>query len=102
MDHCTGGDLVQYMASYVDEPSRIMRKVEFPEHVMGLPTTTIGALLWQMLAGIAYMHHHSFCHRDVKMQNYMIKAPNARPVLQLVDFGMSIRFRKGVPIKGTV
>jgi len=101
MDICSGGDLAAYLYLYVDDPDRIMRKLEFPDHVMGLPTKIVGQLLWQMLAGLAYMHHHYFCHRDIKLQNYMIKAPHARPQLQLVDFGMAVRFKKGGMITGT-
>jgi len=102
MDLCTGGDLLRYMETFKDEPERIMRKMEFPDHVTGLPTRMVAFLLWQMLAGIAYMHHHRFCHRDIKLQNYVIKEPAQYPRLQLVDFGMAVRFRKGVPLTGTM
>lgn len=102
MDLCTGGNLQSFMDDYADEPERIRRKLEFPETVMGLPHALIGQLLWQMLAGIAYMHHHRFAHRDIKLQNYMIKEPAKRPTLQLIDFGMAVRFVKGTFITGTV
>lgn len=102
MDLCTGGDLVQYMQCFQDTPDRIMRKLEFPDQVMGLPTRTIALLLWQMFAGTAYMHHHHFCHRDIKLQNYMIKEPSLFPTVQLVDFGMAVRFHKGKLLQGTM
>eukprot|EP00443_Scrippsiella_acuminata_P056376 CAMPEP_0115546350 /NCGR_PEP_ID=MMETSP0271-20121206/93084_1 /TAXON_ID=71861 /ORGANISM="Scrippsiella trochoidea, Strain CCMP3099" /LENGTH=510 /DNA_ID=CAMNT_0002979745 /DNA_START=24 /DNA_END=1553 /DNA_ORIENTATION=- len=102
MDRCTGGNLVHYMDTYADDAERIMRKLEFPDHVMGLPSRVVGRLMWQMLAGIAYMHHHRFCHRDIKLQNYVIKEPSSSPVLQLVDFGMAVRFQKGHDITGVV
>lgn len=106
MEECTGGDLAQYMENFQDTADRIMSKMEFPGNVLGLPSQTVGQLMWQMTAGLAYMHHHFFCHRDIKMQNYMIRAParkpSDRPQLQLVDFGMSVKFRKGEKITGTV
>mmetsp|Transcript_50897 Transcript_50897/g.146894 ORF Transcript_50897/g.146894 Transcript_50897/m.146894 type:complete len:407 (+) Transcript_50897:32-1252(+) len=102
MDECTGGNLVRYMETFVDDPQRIIRKFERPDYVRGLPAGIIGHLLWQMLVGIAYMHHHRFCHRDVKLDNFMIKEPAKQPVLQLVDFGMAVRFKKGGSICGTV
>ena len=29
---------------------------------------------WQMLAGIAYLHHHRIIHRDIKPENYLARA----------------------------
>jgi len=102
MDLCTGGDLHSFLATFKDEPDRLLRKLEFPEHVVGLPPGLVGSFMWQMLLGIAYMHHNRICHRDVKMQNFVLKDQRQNPQLQLVDFGMAIRYRKGVLIKGTV
>mmetsp|Transcript_96757 Transcript_96757/g.270836 ORF Transcript_96757/g.270836 Transcript_96757/m.270836 type:complete len:437 (+) Transcript_96757:85-1395(+) len=101
MDECTGGNLVYFMETFADDPERIIRKIERPDYVRGLPAHMVGRLLWQMLVGIAYMHHHRFCHRDIKLQNYVIKEPAKLPVLQLVDFGMAVRFKKGGVITGT-
>lgn len=95
MDLCTGGNLQSYLDTYVDEPDRLLRKMEFPDDVLGLPARLVGQLLWQMLAGIAYMHHHLVVHRDVKLRNFMIKEPSKKPTLQLIDFGLAIRIPKG-------
>mmetsp|Transcript_79320 Transcript_79320/g.222682 ORF Transcript_79320/g.222682 Transcript_79320/m.222682 type:complete len:478 (-) Transcript_79320:118-1551(-) len=102
MDLCLGGDLHQYLTAYTDDASRLARRMDFPDSIIGLPTRVVACLLWQMLAGIAYMHHHRFCHRDIKLQNYVIQEPAEYPSLQLVDFGMAIRFRRGVAITGTM
>lgn len=98
MDLCTGGDLLQFLESYEDDEERLLRKAEFPDQVVGLPSGLIGYLMWQMLAGIAYMHHYRFCHRDIKLQNYVIRERSESPLLQLVDFGMAVRFRRGKPL----
>lgn len=103
MDYCSGGDLAQFMETFVDAPGRLMQKMEFPDQVIGLPTRLVGCFLWQILAGIAYMHHHRFCHRDIKLQNCVVAAlssPSRAPVLQLVDFGMAMRFKKGQKMLG--
>lgn len=103
MDLCNGGDLSKFLFTFQDEPERLLRKMDYPDQVKGLPTSLIGHFLWQMLVGIAYLHHHRFVHRDVKLQNYVLRDAAVKlPVLQLVDFGMTVRFRKGIMINGTV
>jgi calcium-dependent protein kinase len=103
MDLCTGGDLQNFLATWRDEPDRLMRKMENPAEVKGLPADLVGNFLWQMLAGISYMHHHRFCHRDIKLQNYMVKEDSRAPTLQLVDFGLTVQMKKtGELLKETV
>mmetsp|Transcript_2043 Transcript_2043/g.5762 ORF Transcript_2043/g.5762 Transcript_2043/m.5762 type:complete len:452 (-) Transcript_2043:54-1409(-) len=105
MDLCNGGDLAQYLWSYWSElddnrvgpPPKVLK-------VKGLPYKVVGSLLWQMLAGIAYMHHHRYMHRDIKLENYMLKDARTNSKLQLVDFGLSTPFKKGqklAEVKGT-
>ena len=41
-------------------------RVDQPKFRGGLLERRSGAYLWQILSGIAYLHHHAFVHRDVK------------------------------------
>mmetsp|Transcript_14639 Transcript_14639/g.25929 ORF Transcript_14639/g.25929 Transcript_14639/m.25929 type:complete len:502 (-) Transcript_14639:162-1667(-) len=97
MDLCTGGDLKHYLEKYWEHPGRIAMKRSLCEngHPLGLPDDEIGPRLWQMLTGVAYMHHHRFTHRDLKPENMMIKDMNEFSQLQLTDFGYATRFKKG-------
>jgi len=98
MDLCTGGDLRKYLAGYWQDPMRAHVRKLHPKSAVGLPYGQVARYVWQMLAGIAYMHHHRFMHRDIKLANYMLKDASDSSIIQLVDFGLSTTFRKGEPL----
>jgi protein serine kinase H len=105
MDLCLGGDLMDYILRYWSDPQypeRAEAVASLPACALGLPWKEAAMHIWQMLAGLAYMHHHRFCHRDIKLENYMLKEPGPRPHLQLCDFGLSIRLEKGQKAEGRV
>jgi calcium-dependent protein kinase len=54
--------------------------------------------MWQMLSGIAYLHHHGFVHRDVKLESYLLKSRSEDAQLKLTDFGLACRIESGVPL----
>lgn len=60
----------------------------------GLPSRLVAMYTWQMLAGIAYLHHHRYCHRDIKAENYLIESTVDRAPLRLTDFGLSKNFAR--------
>jgi calcium/calmodulin-dependent protein kinase (CaM kinase) II len=54
----------------------------------------VGTALWllkQMLAGVAHLHRHGVCHRDIKPDNLLMTRPIGDPLCRLViiDFSMS-------------
>jgi len=105
MDLCTGGDLMNYLMNYWTDPAHPERNTVvtmYPQMHHVLPEKEVGVIIWAMLAGIAYLHHHRFLHRDVKLENYMLTKKEVNPQLQLCDFGLSIRVEKGNQITGTV
>mmetsp|Transcript_16158 Transcript_16158/g.34946 ORF Transcript_16158/g.34946 Transcript_16158/m.34946 type:complete len:478 (+) Transcript_16158:176-1609(+) len=96
MELCMGGDLMDYLINWWGDRRYPERKDAQRQHYCkGLPWQEVGPLLFQMLTSIAYLHHHRFCHRDVKLENFMLQAVEARPAIKLVDFGMSVMLKKG-------
>jgi hypothetical protein len=51
-----------------------------------------GHLAKQLLAGIAYMHEHSICHRDLKGSNILVSRMG---VAKIADFGLSRKVHSG-------
>lgn len=70
MELCTGGDLFDLIRS---------------RRFIKLGPQAVAVYLWQMLSGIAHLHHHRFAHRDIKAENYMLKDKSANAQLKLMD-----------------
>jgi len=97
MDFCEGGSLMSYLCSYwINMRNRpgcdvLKQMIVRP----GLATDLVQRFTTQMLAGIAYLHHHKIAHRDIKCENYMLKGldrKNNPAKLQLIDFGLATSF----------
>merc|ERR1719253_2328713 len=85
MECCTGGSLYNWVKA---------------SH--GLAEAQMMKLLWQMLAGIGYLHHHGFAHRDIKPSNYLFTTVSSDAVLKLIDMGFACPFKRGVPMTARV
>jgi cyclin-dependent kinase len=59
-----------------------------------LDAGTLQSLMYQLLRGIAFCHHHRVLHRDLKPQNLLI---NKKLELKLGDFGLARAF--GIPVR---
>lgn len=60
----------------------------------GLDLPILKSFLYQLLAGVAYCHHHRVLHRDLKPPNLLI---NREGQLKLADFGLARAF--GIPVR---
>mmetsp|Transcript_36109 Transcript_36109/g.93256 ORF Transcript_36109/g.93256 Transcript_36109/m.93256 type:complete len:455 (-) Transcript_36109:88-1452(-) len=95
---CDGGTLHDkvghYSAQRRDSLDEAMKGTVQPSEMQtaGLPTTLCAAYAWQMLSGVAYLHHHSYAHRDIKAENYLLETQAEDASLRLVDFGLSKNF----------
>jgi len=95
MELCGGGTLANMMASAhnaaVKAAGRSAR-ASFPDDL-------IGKFMWQMLCGLAYLHHHRIIHRDIKPENYLVQMRKTTIFLKLADFGLACIFKRGKPLK---
>jgi len=62
-----------------------------------IPEATVRRYAGQLLEAVAYLHKHHIGHRDVSLENVVLKNGNVK----LIDFAMSVRShsRFGVPIR---
>ena len=45
--------------------------------------------LHQILSAIAYCHGHNVVHRDMKLENCLLKERSARSLVKIIDFGLA-------------
>lgn len=52
-------------------------------------------LFHQAVSAVKYLHSHGISHRDIKLENFIVKNKKAvRPTIKLIDFGFSKSYRK--------
>lgn len=101
LELCAGGSLLHRIQHFWDDVDRDLRKgckALASTCSKGLPASIVGSYAWQMLAGLAYLHHHRLAHRDVKPENYMLTSKHDNAPLKLADFGLASNFVRGVPM----
>ncbi|CAE8639914.1 unnamed protein product [Polarella glacialis] len=88
LDLCKGGTLTAWIAHHYETLLHCRLYIA--------PTSyEIGVFTKQLLLALAYIHHHNIMHRDVKPDNCLLVTPEGSQ-MKLADFGLSIRFQKGV------
>lgn len=56
----------------------------------------------QVTSGIFYMHKNCVCHRDLKLENFLVrdKASDLDSLnIKIIDFGLARGFTPGVPLQ---
>lgn len=83
MEICTGGELFD----------KIIEAEHFSEG-------QAASVMKQFLSGLNYMHARSITHRDLKPENLLLKDKSTveKNYLKLIDFGLSCKFQKSVPL----
>ena len=47
-------------------------------------------ILIQILETINYLHNElNICHRDIKLENFLVSIENDKPIIKMIDFGLS-------------
>mmetsp|Transcript_137992 Transcript_137992/g.440750 ORF Transcript_137992/g.440750 Transcript_137992/m.440750 type:complete len:461 (-) Transcript_137992:75-1457(-) len=88
MELCTGGDLFLKVTNYGHDPDEQRNR-------RGLPMYLVAIYMWQMLSGIFYLHHNGIVHRDIKLENYLLKSRREMSELKLIDFGFACEPKQG-------
>jgi serine/threonine protein kinase len=47
-----------------------------------------------MIQRIEFLHNNNFIHRDIKPDNFLIGIGKKKHILNIIDFGLSKRFRE--------
>ncbi|CAK9002887.1 Calcium-dependent protein kinase 2 (PfCDPK2) [Durusdinium trenchii] len=91
----------------------LCRDGDLEEHVMegGLSELDAATVMQQVLRGVAYMHAHKICHRDLKSENMLlVLRPPAKKgtkhahskfesAIRISDFGLSCSYEDGQVLK---
>lgn len=54
-----------------------------------LPEEEVRCYSWQLLQAVSYLHRHNVGHRDISLENVLLKGGDVR----LMDFGMAVQSR---------
>eukprot|EP00429_Kryptoperidinium_foliaceum_P017130 CAMPEP_0176044502 /NCGR_PEP_ID=MMETSP0120_2-20121206/22087_1 /TAXON_ID=160619 /ORGANISM="Kryptoperidinium foliaceum, Strain CCMP 1326" /LENGTH=911 /DNA_ID=CAMNT_0017377907 /DNA_START=1 /DNA_END=2735 /DNA_ORIENTATION=+ len=57
---------------------------------------------WQGASAIVHCHSQRVCHRDVKLENFMLADVGHNPKIKLIDFGVASLFKPDTPLKTKV
>ena len=91
MEYCNGGSLMNCLKKYIS-----MYRRPFSEEI-------VQYLMSQIVNGLKYIHQHKIIHRDIKLDNILVKFYNEhdmkslnmlRAHVKISDFGISSRLNK--------
>eukprot|EP00534_Pseudo-nitzschia_fraudulenta_P003424 CAMPEP_0201131828 /NCGR_PEP_ID=MMETSP0850-20130426/43972_1 /ASSEMBLY_ACC=CAM_ASM_000622 /TAXON_ID=183588 /ORGANISM="Pseudo-nitzschia fraudulenta, Strain WWA7" /LENGTH=499 /DNA_ID=CAMNT_0047401983 /DNA_START=539 /DNA_END=2038 /DNA_ORIENTATION=+ len=76
-----GGDLFHLLTTH-------------PKH--GVTEAYAAKTVSEMLSAVAFLHSRSICHRDLKLENWVLESgKDVWSPLKLIDFGLSTHYRSG-------
>lgn len=75
MEHCSGGNLFE----------KLMREKGFDEDYTRL-------ILFQIVYAVNHLHNRGICHRDLRLENFLIMSKSKQNIVKLADFGLAKMF----------
>jgi serine/threonine protein kinase len=83
LEYCEGGDLFGVMQQ--------------TGQGRGVPAKRLVRWMWQLLQAVSYLHKHLVGHRDISMENILLRGED----LRLMDFGQAVRTHSsaGLPLR---
>jgi serine/threonine protein kinase len=105
-----GGDLLSYLKSQdreivvdLSEPARVLGSVnDDTSGVLGqgavmtaLPEEDARTVFYQIVSAVSFAHNHHICHRDLKLENILLKKKGSIELVKVADFGLSDFYRPG-------
>jgi len=84
MDFCHGGELLDFVTRQLDAGNNA--------------ETQAAIAMEQIFRGVVYMHNAHICHRDLKLENFLLLNKGddlAQCVVKIADFGLAHRFQDG-------
>lgn len=85
-----GGDLHNFLSKRGSTPQQ-----------MSLTEDEARPLFHQILSAVGYAHNQHICHRDLKLENILLKGVSTLSLVKIADFGLSDFYRPGVMRKST-
>ena len=73
MEYVQGKDLFEYLRSYNYR----------------IPEPQVKKIVYNLLAGVSYLHERGIIHRDLKLENIIMSDNSESAVPVIVDFGLS-------------
>mmetsp|Transcript_11556 Transcript_11556/g.15906 ORF Transcript_11556/g.15906 Transcript_11556/m.15906 type:complete len:863 (+) Transcript_11556:156-2744(+) len=83
-----GGDLLKYLQK---QKNGVNKKACLPED-------EARHIFYQVLSAVSYAHNQHICHRDLKLENILLKDLSTA-VVKIADFGLSDFYRPGATMK---
>ena len=98
-----GGDLSSYLkhltvaqgVSNSDGDEASEHEAVGVEHLAALPEEDARTVFYQIVSAVSFAHNHHICHRDLKLENILLKNKSSVEIVKVADFGLSDFYRPG-------
>lgn len=90
LEYCEGGDLVNYLKFAIFNNIKSSRYEKTNITKLETNAKIIG---YQLFQALDYLHQVGIIHRDIKLENILLKFPDKITCLKLADFGLAKKYK---------